>query len=323
MLKTFHSNLLNVGRWAYRLPERIIKRLAQRNYYTARAYYHYRLRRADRRYNKEPPLLVHQMGKVGSSSVTRSLKMAKIDRHVYHTHFLAPELVDKYEKKRREYLGTDREGALKHIWQYQHLRKQIKRGLSGKKWKIITLVRDPIARNLSDFFEHIEVLPSESDQQWKLRSIEYDYEITIKNNLEELIEIFFKKYKHDIAMKYFDREFKGIFNIDLFSSDFPTSKGYRIYKTREVDVLLMRLENLNSCFTEAIKEFLNIDNVTLITQRVGGQKEYADLYQMFKDTICFPESYIDKMYSSKFARHFYSEAEIEQFRAKWSRKSVV
>lgn len=320
MLKTFQSDPLNIGRWAYRLTGRTIEQLARKNYYTARAYYHYKLRRADRRY-EELPLLIHQMGKVGSGSVHTSLKMAKIGWNVYHTHFLASELVDKYEEKRRKYLGTEREGALKHIWQYQHLRKKIKHGLNGKKWKIITLVRDPIARNLSDFFEHIEVLPSESDQQWKLKSIEYDYEITIiNNNLEELIELFFERYNHDVAMSYFDRELKGIFNIDLFDSNFPTSKGYKIYREKEADadVLLIRLENLNDCFTEAIKEFLSVDNLTMVLRHVGSEKEYADIYQMFKDTICLPESYIDKIYSSKFARHFYSKAEIEQFRAKWS-----
>jgi len=56
MLTTFQSNLLNIGRRAYRLPERIIKRLVRKNYYTARAYYYYQLRRLDSQY-KELPLL--------------------------------------------------------------------------------------------------------------------------------------------------------------------------------------------------------------------------------------------------------------------------
>ncbi|RKX25560.1 MAG: hypothetical protein DRP47_09605, partial [Candidatus Zixiibacteriota bacterium] len=71
------------------------------------------------------------------------------------------------------------------------------------------------------------------------------------------------------------------------------------------------------------QEFLNIDNLTVVGQNVGSQKDYADIYRMFKDTICFPESLLDTMYSSKFVQHFYSEAEINQFRAKWSRKPVV
>ena len=34
------------------------------------------------------------MGKVGSTSVTESLKAANIDRHIYHIHFLRPDLID-------------------------------------------------------------------------------------------------------------------------------------------------------------------------------------------------------------------------------------
>ncbi|MBW2085745.1 MAG: hypothetical protein JRI54_06930 [Deltaproteobacteria bacterium] len=325
MLTTFQSNLLNIGRRAYRLPERIIKRLVRKNYYTARAYYYYQLRRLDSQY-KELPLLVHQMGKVGSSSVTKSLEMAKIGRRIYHTHSLRPEIIEKYERKRRGYLGTDREGDLRHIWQYRYLREQIERGFleNGKKWKVVTLIRDPIARNISDFFENTEMLPSTSEQELRLRSVEYDFEIIIVNNgLDELIQLFFEKFPHDYPARFLDHEIKGVFNIDLYASDFPTSKGYKVYRGKKADVLLIRLENLNDCFTEAFKEFLNIDNLTLVSQNVGSQKDYADIYRMFKDTICFPESFLDTMYSSKFVQHFYSEAEINQFRAKWSRKPVV
>ena len=322
MLKTFQTGFLNVGRQAFKLKERTLEQLAWKNYYTARAYYHYKLRRSDNRYHKKPPLIVHQMGKVGSSSVTRSLRAAKIDRHIYHTHFLRPALIDKFEKQRRNHLGTGREGGLKHIWQYQHLSKQLKRGLKGRRWKIITLVRDPIARNLSDFFEHLELLPVAPGQPLKVRSEAHNYELTIdNNNLEGLVELFFDRYDHDTPLTFFDQEFKGVFKIDLFASDFPTSKGYQVYREKEVDLLLIRLENLNTCFSEAVKAFLNIDNLPLIQANTSAKKDFATLYQMFKDTIHFPESYLEKMYSSRFARHFYSDLERAQFKVKWSGNS--
>lgn len=324
MLKTFQSRILNMGRQAYRLKERFIEQLAHKNYYTARAHYHYKLHRSDIKYHHKPPLVVYQMGKVGSSTVSRSLKAANTGRHIYQAHFLTPGLIDKYEKKRRNYLGTDREGDLKHIWQYQHLNKQLKRGLNGQRWKIVTLVRDPVARNLSTFFEHIELLPSATAQQWKLKSIEYDFEMTITNhNLDELIRLFFERCEHDNPLTFFDQEFKPVFNIDLFATDFPIAQGYKIYEAQQVDILLIRLENLNRCAAQAFKEFLDIDNLTIKSHNIGSEKDYADIYQMFKDSIVLPPSYIDWMYSSKFTRHFYSPAEIERFRAKWSRKDPI
>jgi hypothetical protein len=324
LLKTVQSNLLSIGRQAYKLRDHTLEQLAHRNYYTARAYYHYKLRRRDSRYGKTLPLLVYQMGKVGSSSVTRSLQMAKIDRQIYHIHFLTPELIDQYEKKRRQYFSTTKEGELKHIWQYQYLNKQIKRRSNGNRWKVVTLVRDPIARNLSTFFENIEQVPSETDQQRKFRSDEYGFEIIINNNdVGELIELFFEKIDHDYPAVYFDREFNSMFDIDLLAGDFPTAKGYKLYQAQKADILLIRLENLTECMTEAFREFLNLDNLTLVNQNIGSQKEYGDIYQLFKDSIRLPESYINRIYSTKFMQHFYSQAEIDRFRTKWLRQPIA
>jgi hypothetical protein len=305
------------------VPGKVIKALAQKNYYTARAYFHRTLRRVDHRY-EEPPLLVYQMGKVGSSSVTRTLRMANIGRNIYHIHFLKPELIDEYEKKRRSYLSTKREGDLRHIWQYQHLSKELKRGWNGKRWKIVTLIRDPIARNLSAFFEHVELLPSDSPRQKRLKSIEYEYEVTVTdNNLDELIEIFFKKFPHESPFTYFDREFKGVLGIDLFAGEFPKSKGYKCYREKQFDILLIRLEDLNACWSDAIEEFLGIYNVALVQANISADKEYFDIYRTFKDSIQLPQAYIDKMYSSRFSRHFYTDQELGQFERGWSGSSEV
>jgi hypothetical protein len=255
--------------------------------------------------------------------VTLALKQANPDRHIYHIHFLTPELVEKYEKKRRGFFSTNREGDLKHIWQYQHLYKQIKRGLNGRRWKVVTLVRDPVARNVSTFFEHIEMVPSTSGRDQTLRSFEYGFELTLNNgDIGPLIDLFFEKCDHDEPLIYFDREFKTIFDIDLFASDFPKTKGYRIYEANAADILLIKLEYLDQVTAEAFKAFLNIDHLSVPRHNVSSQKDISELYGLFKESIQLPESYLDKMYSSRIAQHFYTEAEISQFRAKWSGKTA-
>jgi hypothetical protein len=88
-------------------------------------------------------------------------------------------------------------------------------------------------------------------------------------------------------------------------------------------VLLIRLENLNSCAGEAFKKFLNIDNFTLVKENIGSQKAYAPLYEKFKKVIVLPDSYLKKFYNSKFMLHFYSEKEIKNFMAIWRRKNSL
>ena len=44
---------------------------------------------------------------------------------------------------------------------------------------------------------------------------------------------------------------------------------------------------------------------------------YAENYRRFIETLRPPKDYLDQMYDSRFARHFYSRDEIVSFRARW------
>jgi len=296
-----------------------IRRLLQVNVFLARAYYHYRLHRESLQHSG-PPVLIYQMGKVGSKTIRKSLRDLNLDMSIHHVHFLAPDRIEKIEKDRRKYLGTEKVGLLKHVWLYQYLAKQIARGLSDKKWKVVTLTREPVARNISTFFENLDVEPLDAGQRYRIQSDYYGFETVLRmEDLDELIHLFFAKLYHDRPLQFFDEEIRAVFGIDVFSSEFPIARGYNIYEGERADVLLIRLEDLNDCAADAFKGFLNIDGFTLLDTNVGSQKGYAPIYTKFKDSIALPESYLERMYTSKYARHFYSEEEIARFRARWSR----
>lgn len=232
MLKTLRSGILNATKRIDRLGGWAIEKLARKNYYAAKGYYCYKLAQADRRAG-EPPILVYQMGKVGSTSVTETLRMANIGRRIYHFQILRPERVRVYEefhKKSSPINSNDRYRKLKYVWLCQYIRKQIEQGLSGKKkWKIVTLVRDPIGRSISDFFQNSTVRPSGRARQYEVKSDWYDFEIMVNDNaLEELIQIFLAKYEHGRLLKYFDLEFKSVLGIDLYASEFPISNIKRL-----------------------------------------------------------------------------------------------
>lgn len=293
-------------------------RLAESNYYSARAWYKHTLHRSRRHY-KGPPLLIYQMGKVGSSTVRRSLRAIELDMPIYHVHFLTQNRITETEAKRKKHFRTERYSYLKRPWLYQYLRKQIDRGLNGRKWKIVTLTREPIARNISTFFENLEVKLLDPGDQYEIKSDYYDIDPTVVklDDMQGLTSLFFDRLNHDSPLVFFDRELKGVFGIDLFASDFPKSKGYKIYEGEQADVLLIRLENLNKCAHEAFKRFLDVEGFTMINTNIGRKKDYALIYQRFNDSIALPDTYINKMYGSKYMRHFYSEEEIERFEAKW------
>jgi hypothetical protein len=110
---------------------------------------------------------------------------------------------------------------------------------------------------------------------------------------------------------------KSVFDIDVFNCDFPKSKGYKVYRANHADLLLMRLEDMNARISEAFKAFLDIDSFTLLDSNVSSQKDYRRVYQEFINSIILPDAYIEKMYNSKYARHFYSNEELNEFKKKW------
>jgi hypothetical protein len=297
-----------------------LKKIVSKNYHVAKAYYHYRLHQEVLQ-AKEPPLVIYQMGKVGSSTVRRSLEAVKLDMPIYHTHFLTENLLNLYEKKRRILFGTERESELKRIWLNQYLKKQILKRTGGRKWRIISLVREPIARNISGFFETLEFKKLNTEDKYEIIAdikSTYKFKITLDiENIDLLIKLFLEKYDHDTPLLFCDRELKGVLGIDVFATKFPKTKGYKIYHGDQADLLLIKLENLTECAQGAFKEFLAIDEFTLIIANIGNEKIYAPIYKKLRNSIVLPESYLNEMYTSKYSKHFYLNAEIDGFRTKW------
>jgi hypothetical protein len=292
--------------------------LSIRNYYFARAYYQYKHRREQKKF-EGPPVIIFQMGKVGSRSVHRSLKALNLDMPIYHSHLLTKERIAETEKKRKKFFRTERQSYLNRPWLNRLLREQIDKGLKDKKWKVITLTRDPVARNISTFFENLEFRKIDAGQRYEICSDYYnipDTRIDLEE-LEKLKLLFLERMNHRSPLEFFERELKGVFGVDIYASEFPKSIGYKIYRDKIADVLVIRLENLNECAPRAFKEFLDIEDFSLIVENVSSEKIYADLYQKFIDNVILPDSYIDQLYNSKYMHHFYSNEEINALSKKW------
>ncbi len=256
------------------------------------------------------PVVVYQMGKVGSSTVVASLHALDLKRPIYHVHTLISERI---RDRRRKYEKMFRNGSpmelrrASHLFASQYLSKRIKRGAFGQRWKVITLVRDPIAMNVSSFFQIIDYFIPRFFSRYETGQLQ----------VEDAIEIFLENYGHDAPLGWFDIELKSTFGIDVFATPFLASKGYTTYRGTNVDALVLRLESINTSAEPAFKEFLDIENFRLVQANVADDKNYFAAYKAFKQKLILPQAYLDKIYDSKLARHFYTEEELTGFRRKW------
>ncbi len=289
---------------------RLIRLLGEERVYTARA------RRGIRAAQQEGLdfLFIHQMGKVGSTAVVRSLQAAGYDQQarIIQTHFLTPqgrELVENLE--------MDGQGGWDNLTQRTKIflifsrvvGQMLQDGyLQHHKSKVITLVRDPIATNLSGFFHNYLWWPQDLQDRSRPKSSGY---------LQELNQRFLQVYPHDVPLTWFDMEMEPLFGIDVFAAEFPRERGYKIYHGPLADLLVLKLEKLRDCANDAFTQFLNLDDFELVRANEAEDKWYADLYQDFKQHVTLPQSYADRLYHSRYMEHFYTEAETAAFREKW------
>jgi hypothetical protein len=267
-------------------------------------------------------VLVYQVGKVGSGTIRDSLNSHGF--HSYHVHFLTQEGIEQEKKWISEQWGYSRPRMLMNsirVKEYQYLRDKIsaRNALEGKRWKVVTLVRDPIAIEISGFFNSLEGLFPNLVHRYQARVL----------GIDEIIESFLKEYVTnpaqigDYTLNWFDREMKPVFGIDIYSDTFPKSKGFKIYNGAHADLLLLKLEKLNECAADAFQEFLDIEDFQLVNAHLASEKEYRDVYQDFMNTLVLPDVYIETLYTSKYAQHFYGEDEIAAFKEKWCKQKIA
>ena len=268
-----------------------------------------RLRREERR--GEAAIIVYQMGKVGSSTAVASLRASGLRQRIHHIHSLTGQGFDSRKHMyERMFPGQPIDmQRMRHLLVSEQLQKRLAKHGGAPKWKVISLVRDPVARNISDFFQVIDYWLPNFEERVNAGELDVD----------ELISTFMREYHHDEPLNWFDIELKKVLGVDVFACEFPKSEGFKIYRRNRIEALVMTLEQLNTSSAAAFGDFLGLENVKIVDANAAEDKNYNMLYKQFKSGLKLPHEYLEKMYSSKYAQQFYSADEIQRFFNKWKR----
>ena len=259
------------------------------------------------RKSNHPPVLVYQMGKVGSTSVSKSLKAAGLINYVFDIHFLSKDLI----KYRNFYVESGIVPVPYHLDLGLSLRKRIIRG-GCNEFKIISMVRDPIARQISDIFENLELICMEA----KMPSVLFDA-VEIYNFIEKKFadDSFF-----DYVFNWFDNELKKVFGIDVFAHPFNRESGWSLYRNGNTEALIIRLDDLSRVGENVITNFLGYESkrkIPILKANVRSQTQQSDAYQFVKDRLRLNKFFCEKIYASRFVRHFYSDDQVKKMSRQW------
>jgi Putative capsular polysaccharide synthesis protein/Sulfotransferase family len=275
----------------------------------SRIYHETRLRRS--KTTQHSPILVYQMGKVGSRSIVDSLRAVKLNRPVYHVHFLNQDNIQKADQMLHAIYGSHYNV---NRWCLYESRFVIKHFLHqrAKHLKIISLVREPVGRNISSFFHNIDkFIPN-------CAALYEEGKIDIGGITQRFLQQF---HEHSFPLTWFDQEMKSVFGIDVFSANVVRSEEQRVftYKHGELDLLVMKTEDIDDVAQKALQEFLQIKDFRLKQSNISRDKYYNRVYDDFVKLVKLPEEYLTSMFESKYAKYFYTSKEIELFRTRWAR----
>jgi hypothetical protein len=235
-----------------------------------------------RRLDRATPVLIYQMGKVGSSSLKKSIAPCWPGLTI-HTHNIARDKEDRADVK-LVYDAVIRKGG---------------------PALIISPVREPIGRTISGFFENFE----------RNTGVKY-LDSTLCT--DELIRIFLQRFSHEGPLTWFERQFTPVFNLDVYDYDFPAA-GIQVIEQKNIKILLMRCELPDFTKASAVKSFLDLPSFSLENRNIGSAKEYAETYEQFKRAFVPPDWFVTKMYDSRFFNHFYA-AERDRWMRRWTGK---
>jgi hypothetical protein len=169
-------------------------------------------------------------------------------------------------------------------------------------WLFISLVRDPVARNLSAFFENFNHYN---------RSRGY----SLSTETQLIFDNFVECYQHDFPISWFDREYRDELGIDMFEFTFDKERRYAYYPS--INTLLFRVDCPDATKTDVLSRVLGV-KIELLTKNVAKNKAYREVYRGVRDHASFSSDLLDRLYDSRFAKHFWTKEELGKLRDTWS-----
>ncbi len=238
------------------------------------------------------------MGKVGSRSVVDSLHASLPDAQIEHLHTLTEAGLLAV----RASCESRGKPVPPHVIDAERVRREVID--AGVEADVITLVREPVGRNVSAFFQNsVGDLWEVPDEQ-----------------IDELCKRFIEGYAHTQPLQWFKREFDHVYGINMHEAPFDKSVGTRVYRAGRFRVLVLRCELSDEAKSTAIASFLSVPRLEWVRSNETGDKIQRHVYARFKERLRMPEALLDQLYISAYTRHFYPPDAIAGFRAKWSKR---
>ncbi len=230
--------------------------------------------------------VVYTMGKVGSTSISTTLRAAGL--RCFDVHYLDPLRLQAL--MRRHFEHPDRRIIPPNLIESLATRNMlVRRAETGEVTKIITCIREPVGRNISAVFQNLPKRLAGKTGEVTDRVAEYNVKV---------------------PDEWFDNDFTPTTGLDIVNPHYDRSRGVFRFANRLFDVLVIKLETSDETKSRAISDFLGME-LTLKRVNDARDKWYSDMYAaQVKGAASLPGNFIERCLALKYYRAFYSDEEI-------------
>lgn len=181
-----------------------------------------------------------------------------------------------------------------------YIRELVKR----KGGKVISLVRDPVARQIS--------------LMWHMLGEKGKEYLEMYGSFENMEKFYYKIPNFDDEFEWYQREMEAVLGINVYDYPFDRDAGYALIEQDGISLLLIKVEKLNH-LEKIIADFLNEDRFRLCNYNCAEEKKYRYAYANYLKEVNIPTEFLKYYYcNNSYMDHFYTEEEKHELYKKWS-----
>jgi hypothetical protein len=282
---------------------------------------------ADRR---KKIVLVYQAGRVGSTALQEQLQRRLPSRYVGHHHVISEEGCRRARQGLSAFAQSGN-GNLRHahglrvsLQTGELVRQKLEEAIqTGRQVDIVTVARDPLEHELSNFFFHLPILfPYWQDIvnfhksvdffcHWFVNYLDTAYNKDRESAATEALRSDASKYAFIISGgidSWFSRELNALLQIDLDGLGFSGNAPYAISRHPWGNLLTLRFEKMQTCAGEALSEMFGFPAENLKTLNTSNERVSRAFRDEFMKRISVPDELKDNIFGTKYARYFYPNA---------------
>jgi hypothetical protein len=235
------------------------------------------------------PIVVYQMGRVGSQSVVSAIEDCGLK--TTHIHRLSTER-SEIPLRRSELIRRNL-----RRWAFQAQKNLF-------TVKIVSAYRDPLKRNVSSFLRNYPRFTQGDGGEI---------------DAEKLVDTFLTLNRiHRTPSTWFDEELLRFLGINVFSSPFPAEKGCSRHVLRNVELLVFRSDLLRRA-ADTLADFVRVPRLDIKTLNTSSHYVHDNVAEQFYQAFRPPDWMIDISYNTESCNHFFSRSEIDAMIAQWER----